>query len=141
MSITWLINSYLAFCFFLFSMTTLLQLGIYFLYACSDILSFLVFVLHKAVIHKLLSVLSIIKFHSEKGRVIGTMNKMSKKTVKARNRHENLSSWMTTNHLIKKFILFIITRQSQKHIRGLLKRFVWPCIFYNIIIPIIIYVN
>ena len=33
MSITWLINSYLAFCFLLFSMTTLLQLGIYFLYA------------------------------------------------------------------------------------------------------------
>ena len=125
MSITWLINSYLAFCFLLFSMTTLLQLGIYFLYACNDILSLVVFVLHKAVIHKLLSFLSIIKFHSEKGRVTGTMNKMSKKT----------------NHLIKKFILFIITRQSQKHIRGLLKRFVWPCIFYNIIIPIIIYVN
>ena len=29
MSITWLINSYLAFWFLLFSMTTLLQLGVY----------------------------------------------------------------------------------------------------------------
>ena len=87
---------------------------------------------------QVISFLSIIKFRSEKGRVTGTMNKMSKTTVKARNRHENFSSWMTTNHLIKKFILFIITRQSQKHIRGLLKRFVWPCILSNIIIPIII---